>query len=134
MRWGFTIEGQPVSWNAAYRIGVADRRAYNRSPREFRKIIKTDEAVAYTTLAMYRAREAMPSRWSPVGLVVVEFKYYLGRDIDCDNVMKLVNDGIEAATGVDDKWFLPRAMSKTIGLRPNQRRIEVVIEDCVSPL
>ncbi|HEX5016538.1 MAG TPA: hypothetical protein VFX15_03005 [Actinomycetes bacterium] len=129
MRWGFQVEGQPVSWNAAYGIGVVNRRAYNRRPREVRTIVKTDKAVAYTGLAMRRCQEKRPRGWSPTGLVVVEFYYFLGRDIDCDNVMKLVNDGIEAATGVDDKWFLPRAIFKTTGLRPSQRKIVVILDD-----
>jgi hypothetical protein len=128
VRWSFVIEGQPVSWNAAYKIGTVNRRAYNRADHDIRTIIKTDEAVAYTTLAMLRAREKKPSGWAPKGFVVVEFKYYLGRDVDCDNVMKLVNDGIEAATGVDDRWYLPRAMSKVTGLRPEQRRVEITVD------
>lgn len=130
MSWGFTIEGQPVSWNAAYGIGVINRRAFNRESHQVRTIIKTDAAVTYTALAAARCVEARkPRDWWHGGLVVVEFYYYLGRDIDCDNVMKLVNDGIEAATGVNDKWYLPRAMSKTIGLRPEQRRVEVVLTE-----
>ena len=129
MSWGFEIPGQPLSWNQAYRVGVINRRAYNRASHQVRTIIKTDEAVAYTRLAAAKAAEARPSRWAPSDLVVVEFYYYLGRDIDCDNVMKLVNDGIEAATGVNDKWYLPRAMSKVTGLRPSERRVLVRIED-----
>lgn len=128
MRWSFEIEGQPVSWNAAYEIGVINRRAYNRESRQVRTIIKTDAAVSYTALAAARAAEARPRDWWQGGLVTVEFYYYLGRDIDCDNVMKLVNDGIQAATGVDDKWYLPRAMTKTTGLRPNLRRMVVHVE------
>lgn len=128
MRWSFVIEGQPLSWNAAYRIGTFNRRAYNRAAHDVRTIIKTDEAVAYTDLATVRAREKKPPGWAPKGFVVVEFKYYLGRDVDCDNVMKLVNDGIESATGVDDRWYLPRAMSKETGLRPEQRRLEITVD------
>jgi len=136
VRWSFTIEGQPISWNEAYKIGTGQRTGArgvlrlgrDGGPVEFRKIIKTEEAKTYTTLAMLRCREAKPSGWKPEGFVIVEFKYYLGRDVDCDNVMKLVNDGIEDATGVDDRWYLPRAMWKTTGLRPGQRRIEVTIE------
>jgi len=134
LTWSFVIEGQPVSWNKIYKIGVGIRtgargriRFGDDGPATFRKIIKTDEAKAYTELAMIRAREKKPSGWMPKGFVVVEFKYYLGRDVDCDNVMKLVNDGIKDATGVDDRWYLPRAMSKATGLRPESRRVEVTV-------
>jgi hypothetical protein len=47
--------------------------------------------------------------------------------------MKFINDGIEQATGVNDRWYLPRAMSKVVGLRPHLRRVEVSIEDFGSP-
>lgn len=141
MRWGFVVEGQPVSWNSAYRVGMVRRTgrggrlrldALGR-PVDKRTIVKTDEAKAYVDLVTYRARRAVPRDWSPIGLVVIELYYYLGRDVDCDNVMKLVDDGIQAATGVNDQWFLPRAMSKTTGLRPNERRIEVIVDDGASP-
>lgn len=136
MTWSFEVEGQPISWNAAYRIGTVVRSGrggrlrlgHDGSIVERRSIIKTDAAKAYTALAAARAAEARPSHWGPTGLVVVEFTYYLGTDIDCDNVMKLINDGIQAATGVNDRWFLPRAMWKTTGLRPNQRKVVVVVD------
>lgn len=140
MRWRLTIPGQPVSWNAAYRIGVGVRtgsrgriRLRGDDPATFRKIIKTDEAVAYTNMVATLARAARPSRWSPEGFVVIEYRLFLGRDVDADNVMKLVDDGLELATGVDDKWFLPRAISKQWGLRPNERRVELLIVDGESP-
>lgn len=136
MTWSFTVEGQPVSWNAAYRIGLINRTGRGGRLRlgrggeviERRTIIKTDEAKAYTELAAWRAKAACPPGWRPTGLVVIEFTYYLGADIDCDNVMKLIDDGIEDATGVNDRWFLPRAMWKTTGLRPSQRRVEVLVD------
>ena len=125
MTWSFEIPGQPVSWNASYKIGVGYRAAYNRRGGEFRKIIKTNEAVTYTEMVTVIARQARPSSWKPEGFIVVEFDYYLGRDVDCDNVMKLVNDGLKHAIEVDDRWYLPRAMSKQTGLRPSERRVVV---------
>jgi hypothetical protein len=140
MEWRLTIPGQPVSWNAAYRIGTGTRtgthgrlRLRGEAPATFRKIIKTDEAVAYTATVARLAAVARPSRWEPPGFVIVEFRLFLGRDVDADNVMKLVDDGLEIATGVNDKWYLPRAMSKVWGLRPNERRVELVVSDGASP-
>jgi hypothetical protein len=136
MRWGFAIPGQPVSWNDGYEIGLVRRTGRAGRLRlgsdgsiiERRTIIKTEAAKAYTDLVTLLARTARPRDWKPDGLVVVELAYYLGADIDCDNVMKFINDGIERATGVNDKWYLPRAMSKQTGLRPHLRRVEVSIE------
>jgi hypothetical protein len=132
--WRLTIPGQPLSWNQSYRIGVRNRRGYNRAEGQFRTIIKTDEAVAYTDMVTMLAMVARPSGWKVERgqFVVLEFYYYLGRAIDADNVMKLVNDGIKAAIGVDDKWFLPRAMSMQLGLPPSEQRLELVIEVCES--
>lgn len=130
MKWSFVVEGQPVSWNASYGVGVRKRTGGRNG--QYHTIIKKDDAVAYTNLVMLRAREARPSGWRPEGLVVVEIEYFLGRNIDCDNVMKLVNDGLARAIEVDDKWFLPRAMSKEIGLRPPERRLVVSVSS-VSP-
>lgn len=126
MTWGFTIEGQPVSWNKAYKIGVLSRPG---GRGKYRTIIKTDDAVAYTHGVAKIASTARPSGWSPSGLVVIEFRLFLGRVVDSDNVMKLVDDGIQMGTGVDDKWFLPRVMHKEWGLRPPERRVEIRVID-----
>ena len=134
VRWSFEIEGQPVSWNAAYRIGTEEVLRRGRIVR-VRKIVKTDEARAWTDLALHRCREGRPSGWyaPPETLIVVEYRLHVGRHLDADNAFKLTNDGIAAALGVNDKWFLPRAMSIEWGLRPAQRRVEITIDDGVSP-
>ncbi len=133
-----SIPGQPISWNQAYRVGRVTRTGTNGrirlggdgQPVEASTIVKTKEAKAYT------ARVAQLAGWARNSLgwaglqpefIVVEFNYFLGRDIDCDNVMKLVDDGLETALGVDDKWFLPRAMSKIVGLRPMDRKLDLHI-------
>jgi hypothetical protein len=139
MTWFFVVRGQPVSWNEGYEIGKVARTGRHGRLRlgadgsvvEARTIVKTEVAKAYTTEVALRSRRAAPRDWWDGGLVVVELYYYLGRDIDCDNVMKFVDDGIQAGTGVDDKWFLTRAMWKTTGLRPSQRRLIVVVR-CAS--
>jgi hypothetical protein len=132
--WSFVVPGQPVSWNQGYEIGRVPRTGRGGRLRlgaegqviEARTIVKTDLAKTYTTEVQLRAGNARkPRDWWDGGLVVVELYYYLGRDIDCDNVMKFVDDGIEAATGVNDRWFLTRAMWKTTGLRPKDRKLVV---------
>ena len=140
MSWTFEVEGQPLSWNQGYGIGRVPRTGArgrlrlgpDGQVREARTIIKTQKAKDYTDLVTIRAKEARkPRDWWDGGLVIVELYYYLGRDVDCDNVMKFVDDGIETATGVNDKWFLTRAMWKTTGLKPSERRLVVVV-DCAS--
>ena len=132
MTWGFTVPGQPLSWNEAYRIGVRNRPG----PRggQYRTIIKTDEAVAYTDSVTWIARAAKPSGWPTHDrLLVIELRLFLGRPVDADNTMKMIMDGLKAALGVDDKWYLPRAMFSVWGLRPAERRVEVQVYDFGSP-
>lgn len=76
------------------------------------------------------ARQARPSGWHPPAetIIIIEYRLHLGRHLDADNTMKLIDDGIAAALGVDDKWFLPRAMSSEWGLRPAQRRVEITVD------
>lgn len=135
-RLAVAIPGQPLSWNASYRIGRVTRvgrRGQVRlgsdgEPFEARTILKTEAAKAYTNETASRVNSALQGRRLDVsGFIVVEYRYFLGRDIDCDNVMKLVDDGVELALGVDDKWLLPRAMSKVTGLRPPERRLELTL-------
>ena len=136
----FGVEGQPVGGNAGYEIGRGPRTGRHGKLRlgddgsriERRTIIKTAEAKVYTELVAIRAREAMPSGWAPEELIVVELYFFLGREIDCDNRMKFIDDGIQLGTGVNDKWFLPRAMTKVAGLRPPSRRVVVSIVDLAS--
>lgn len=129
MRWTLTIPGQAVSWNAMYRIGIRTRPARGASltSGSYRKIIKTKEAQAYEDTVTLLAKVAKPSGFVADGFIVIEYRIFLGKDIDCDNIFKAVHDGLAKALGVDDTWFLPRAMSKTAGLRPPERRIELTI-------
>jgi len=137
--WTVTIPGQPLSYNASLEIHRFNRRAFNRGGGEFRTIGTKKAAKDYTqrvadTIAIEPNR---PRGWQPTGFVVVEYYYFLGRWVDPDNVMKLVNDGLKRAIGVDDKWFLPRAMWMMTGLRPESRRIVLRIgelEDFASSL
>lgn len=137
MSWSFEVEGQPVSWNNGYTIGRVPRTGgggrfrFGSSGEVVQRatIVKTELAKAYTQLVAYRANEKKPKGWAPEGLIVIEYHYYLGRDTDCDNTMKFLDDGIQLGTGVNDKWFLPRAMSKTTGLRPPLRKVIVVLTE-----
>jgi len=104
--WQFTIPGQPPSWNHMYVLARGSRR-----------IVKAPNVEAYQTGVALIAKTARPSHWKPAEQVRVIYRFYLGRDIDCDNVMKAVNDAIAAALDVDDKIMLPCAAAKSTGHR-----------------
>ena len=127
MKWGFTLPGQPPSWNTAYRIITKHGRRGG-----YQALGKTSEAKRYQIGAANIIRSAKPSRWKPIGQLRIHYWLYLARDMDCDNVLKLINDVIQTATGVDDKWFLPTVEEKTTGWG-KKARVEVVIEDHESP-
>jgi len=59
------------------------------------------------------------------GQVICFYNFFLTRDIDCTNIIKVVEDSIFPALGIDDKWALPRAMSKEL-VKVNPR-VEVTI-------
>jgi hypothetical protein len=61
-------------------------------------------------------RAAKPSGWAPPSWVRVLWDVNLERHIDMDNLQKAVNDVLEMATGVDDKWFVPSFRYPTIGV------------------
>lgn len=122
--WGFTLPGQPISWNRSYHI--VQRRG--RGGRSYGALAKTPEAVAYQNEAIYRIKRAKPAQWKPEGQVRVTFRLFLQREVDCDNVMKLIHDAIEKATGINDKYYLPTVAEKSTRWG-KKARVEVIVED-----
>jgi hypothetical protein len=120
--WTVVIPGQPPSGNHANKIG----RGFRRGGIAFPKIVKTPEAEAYMEDAAMLTRVARPSGWKwNGGQVVCEYRFFLIHDVDCTNIIKVVEDSIFPALFIDDKWALPRAMSKEI-VKVNPR-VEVTI-------
>jgi len=128
MWWTFEIPGQPPSWNASYKIV----RKYRDGRVPYHTLAKKDDVVAYQNAAKMIIGAARPSRWAPEGQVRVYYFLYLSRDIDCDNIMKAIHDSIQAATGVDDKRYLPCVVSKEIVPKPMARVRVIVSEDLES--
>ena len=126
MTWRFSLPGQPLSWNRAYRIGYQ----YGKRGR-YMTLIKTAEAERFQDEAVLIIRSAKPSGWEPKGQVRIHYWLYLARAIDSDNVLKLINDAIQTATGIDDKYYLPTVEEKTKGWG-KKARVEVVVEDLAS--
>lgn len=116
------IPGQPPSGNHAYKIG----RGFRRGGITYPKIIKTDVAEAYQQGVALLVRTARPSGWRPDGQVVVEYRFYLWDDADCTNLIKVIEDGIFPALGINDTFALPRAMSKEL-VPKSEARVEVTI-------
>ena len=114
MRWGVLIPGQPWSGNHMYQ-GYGRRRH------------KRPEVEAYQAEITLRVREARPSYWRPDGQIVVEYDFMLARDIDCTNSIKVIEDAVALALRPEDRFydrrFLPRAMSKTVGVADPAVRI-----------
>ena len=90
-------------------------------------MVKTPEAEAYQRMAGLLVRAARPSGWRWDGeMLVVEYRMFLARDADCTNVIKVLEDAIFPALDVNDRYALPRAMSKMV-VRPAEARVEVTI-------
>ena len=124
-RWTVVIPGSPPSGNHANKIG----KGYRRGGIEYPKIVKTPEAEAYQAAAAMVVRTARPSNWRwNGGQVIVEYRMFLARDADCTNVIKVVEDAVFPALGINDSFALPRAMSKQIVPKAHAR-IEVSIEE-----
>jgi Holliday junction resolvase RusA-like endonuclease len=129
VRWGFTIPGQPPSWNHSYQI----TKRYTRGSVPYSTLSKKEVVVDYQRSARLIIRSARPSGWGPEGMVRVYYTFWLARDIDCDNILKAVNDALASAIGCDDSVFLPCVIWKTIGVPKTEARIEVAVEDRASP-
>ena len=123
MSWTVTIPGHVPSGNHAYKIG----RGFRAGGISYPKIIKTDAARSYQDMAALIVKTAKPSGWTwDGGQLVVEYRMYLDDDADCTNVIKVLEDAIFPALGINDTYALPRAMSKEI-VPKAEARVEVTI-------
>lgn len=120
----FAVPGQPLSWNRSYRqkvITVKDRfgqalLSTSGRPKTRPAQYKTEEALEYQKGVQLACQAAKPSGFSPEQ-VIIAYDFVLARDVDCDNVMKMTNDAIARALGLDDKHFFPVVRSKFSGSR-----------------
>lgn len=111
MKWSFWVPSQPPSMNHMYEATVV-RRSDGSSVRSVRK---ANGVESYQVAATLIAKAARPSDWQPEERVRVVYRFFLKRDIDCDNALKALNDAIAKAIGIDDKRFLPYVEDKTVG-------------------
>lgn len=130
--WRFEVPGQPPTWNGSYKIVKRHRSTATGGQVPFHTLAKKDAVIKWQQDATLIIRAAKPSGWAPEWPIRVFYWFYLSRDIDCDNIMKAVNDAIEMATGVDDMRYLPCVVMKKVVPKP-EARIVVQIEDPGSP-
>jgi Holliday junction resolvase RusA-like endonuclease len=136
-QFSFRVPGQPPSWNTSYRMrkaNVKDRFGQPVIGDDLRKktvsrLFKTDEARSYQDGVQMIARTARPSGFAPKGQIVVAYTFMLKRDMDCDNIMKMLNDAIAKALGVNDSRFLPVVLGKGTGVQEPFVSVAIFDED-----
>lgn len=118
----FRIDGEPPSWNHAYRDVIIKTKA----GKSYRTRAKTPAATAYQVLTTLRTKEAMPPGWTPSEQLRISYAFYFKRARDADNSLKMLNDAIAKGLGVNDSRFLPCVRSKSTGNK--EPYVEVTIE------
>lgn len=127
MSWRVVVEGQPPTVNRLYQPGTGYRRGSGGGSIPYTKWVKNAKADAYQQLAALRTATARPSGWRwRGGFVRLVYRFYLARDADCDNLLKVLNDAIAAKIDVNDRWFLPMVFSKRV-VRESEARVEVTV-------
>lgn len=127
MGWRIVIPGQPPTVNHAYRAATKYRRTKGGTKVAYASIIKDSQASSYQEGASLITASSRPSGWQwQGGFVRVVYRFYLHRDADCDNLLKVLNDAIASRIEVNDKWFLPMVMSKKI-VPTTEARVEILI-------
>lgn len=98
---------------------------YVKAGKPITTLAKIPGIEQYQVGVTYIARAAKPASWVPGERVRLIYSYYLGRDIDCDNTKKVLNDAIAKGLGVDDKIFLSCDRFKV--LKDPRPRVEVEV-------
>lgn len=130
VRWSFTIPGQPLSWNHAYKRVTYRKKQPDGSVNVINRMGKADGVEEWQNGIIYLAKAARPSGWThPKDTPIrIRYRFYTYPLIDTDNMKKLVNDAIAKAIGVNDKWFLT---CDVVNVKTNEglQRIEVEIDN-----
>ncbi len=118
--WSFTVPGLPPSVNHAYRLF-----SLKSGPA---RMAKTTEALTYQVGVGYIVRAAKPKNWVPSRRIYVIYRMWFDTNRrDASNAIKLLEDGIAVALGVNDNTFLPCVASKEVD-KANPR-VEVTIRN-----
>jgi Holliday junction resolvase RusA-like endonuclease len=89
---------------------------------------KTSEATAYQVGVTQIVKTARPTGWVPARRIYIVYRMWFDTDRrDASNAIKLLEDGIAVALGVNDNTFLPCVASKETD-RANPR-VEVTVRN-----
>lgn len=113
MAWTATVYGQPPSVN----------HIYTRVRGHWDRMAKVPRVATYQAGVVPVIRTAKPSGWRPEGQIRITYDFFLVRDADCDNMLKILNDAISVALDINDRMFLPCVRSKSIDKK--NPRVEV---------
>jgi Holliday junction resolvase RusA-like endonuclease len=98
---------------------------YTRVRGQWNRMAKRTEVASYQADTTLIVRSARPSGWRPPGQVRLTYDFYLKRDADCDNLLKVLNDAIAMALDVNDRHFLPCVRSKVVDGTTRNPRVEI---------
>lgn len=121
MTFTFRIPTTPPSVNHMYKIV----RQYGKGGKPYMTLAKEPEVEQYQMVAANIAKHARPDGWAPTGFITIRYRWYLKDDADCDNLQKALNDAMAKAWNINDRWFLPCTLEKTIGNKDPYVEIEV---------
>lgn len=127
MMWSVALPGQPPTLNSLYT--VVPRTAADG--HRYKGIGKSRDAQRWHDEMVMIIRNAKPSGWLPElgSFVRLRVRLFLDHDIDADNVLKVLSDAFETATGINDRRFLPEIACKHL-VASKYARVEVdVLEE-----
>lgn len=128
MRFYVSIPGQPVSVDAAYRTGKFTITGRDGLPRDIHRPRITDEAKRWREDVQLLVQTAKPTRWNAAGQIRISIALYLAGNIDDDNCLKLIYDGIAAALERNDRDFVHCVVHKESGLPLKDAHVELAID------
>lgn len=121
--WRFSLDGQPPSVNHSYQL-IRLRRKDGSSYQRLGKLAKVANYQEYVRLVALQAR---PKAWEPTEpMIRIRYWMHVQRDIDCDNVLKAINDGLKWALDIDDRRFLPCVVEKTTKNKNPRVEVEII--------
>lgn len=113
-----TLPGPPPTVNHTYKIVRVPRRGGGGLVS---RLAKTEGIETYQAGVTLIARTAKPSGWQPADKIRLRYTFYLGRELDCDNALKAINDAIalairpSASAAKRDSGFLPCVADVFVG-------------------
>lgn len=126
--WQMTLPGPPPTVNHSYRIVVVPGR---KGQGMVRRLAKAEGVETYQAGVTLIARTAKPSGWQAADKVRLRYTFYLGRELDCDNALKAINDAIAlairptASAAKRDSGFLPCVADVFVGDKNPRVVVEV---------